>query len=65
MRNSLARTIYAEKIATEIAEHYDSEKKGFLGDVKKERKNIIFAISEKWGKGKTFLMKLLSNAAKT
>lgn len=61
MKDNLARTTYAEKIATEIAEHYDSEKKGFLDGVKKERENIIFAISGKWGEGKTFLLNLLED----
>src|SRR3989344_2194651 len=59
MRDNLARITYAEKIATEIADHYDSEKSAFLSGEKKERENIVFAISGKWGEGKTSLLNFL------
>lgn len=59
MEDSLARITYAEKIATEIADHYDSEKSAFLNGEKKERENIVFAISGKWGEGKTSLLSFL------
>lgn len=59
MKDNLARIIYAEKIAAEIADHYDSEKSAFLSGRKKERENIVFAISGKWGEGKTSLLGFL------
>ena len=59
MKDNLARITYAEKIATEIADHYDSEKSAFLSGEKKERENIVFAISGKWGEGKTSLLNFL------
>lgn len=63
MKDNLARTIYAEKIANEIAEHYLVEKK-LCGDAKEKgdertQDNIIFAISGKWGEGKTALLSFL------
>lgn len=61
MKDNLNRTTYAEKIANEIADHYNSEKETFLKGKKKERENIIFAISGKWGEGKTFLLDLLED----
>jgi hypothetical protein len=59
MKDNFNRTIYAEKIANEITDHYESEKKAFLKGEKKERENIVFAISGKWGEGKTSLLGLL------
>src|SRR3989344_2761188 len=59
MKDNLARKIYAQKIADEISEHYDSELKDFNNGVKKDRENIVFAISAKWGEGKTTLLGLL------
>ncbi len=59
MRDNLARITYAEKIANEISDHYDSEKLAFLSGEKKERENIVFAISGKWGEGKTSLLNFL------
>lgn len=58
-KDNLGRKIYATKIAEEIAEHYDLEKSAFLAGTKKERENIIFAISGKWGEGKTDLLNRL------
>jgi hypothetical protein len=52
----LKRKIYAEKIAQEIADHYVNEKKAVSSSKKKKRENIVFAISGKWGEGKTFLL---------
>lgn len=59
MKDNLARKIYAQKIADEISEHYDSELKDFNSGAKKDRENIVFAISAKWGEGKTTLLGLL------
>src|SRR3989344_9264306 len=53
MEDNLARKIYAAKIAEEIADHYQAQKDG------KESDNIVFAISGKWGEGKTVLLDLL------
>lgn len=63
MKDNLDRKIYAQKIADEISEHYDDEKKNVLDGRKKEkeRENIIFAISGKWGEGKTGLLRLLED----
>lgn len=51
----LARKTYAEKIATEISNHYEFNR----NKEKKDRENIIFAISAKWGEGKTTLLSFL------
>ena len=51
--DTLKRKIYAEKIAEEIETHYDSKKETGHKD------NIVFAISGKWGEGKTELLNLL------
>jgi len=59
MKDNLARKIYAEKIAEEISAHYDDEERGVREGTKKERENIVFAISGKWGEGKTALLRLL------
>jgi len=60
MKNdNLGRKIYAEKIAEEIVEHYDLEKSKLLAGKKKERENIVFAVSGKWGEGKTDLLNRL------
>lgn len=59
MKDNLARKTYAQKIAEEISEHYDSELKDFNDGKKKDRENIVFAISGKWGEGKTALLNLL------
>ncbi|MCJ7545793.1 MAG: P-loop NTPase fold protein [Deltaproteobacteria bacterium] len=59
IKDNLARKTYAEKIATEIAEHYASEEKAVKDKQKEEKENIIFAISAKWGEGKTTLLDLL------
>ena len=53
MKDNLSRTIYAEKIADEISDHYQAQKDG------KESENMVFAISGKWGEGKTKLLDLL------
>ena len=60
IKDNLARKTYAEKIATEIAEHYASEEKAVKDKQKEEKENIIFAISAKWGEGKTSLLDLLT-----
>lgn len=51
--DTLKRKIYANKIAEEIESHYSSEKDSGHKD------NIVFAISGKWGEGKTALLDLL------
>ena len=53
MKENFARTIYAEKIADEIVDHYRAQKEGAEGE------NMVFAISGKWGEGKTTLLDLL------
>lgn len=53
MKDNLSRTIYAKKIADEISDHYEAQKVG------KESENMVFAISGKWGEGKTKLLDLL------
>ncbi len=62
MKDSLAREIYAQKIADEIKERYESEKEEFLKKNKQVRENTVFAISGKWGEGKTALLDLLEPA---
>ncbi|PLX27653.1 hypothetical protein C0583_00230 [Candidatus Parcubacteria bacterium] len=66
MKDTLSRKIYAQKIADEIVEKYNSEKKACEYDglnktlrYKKCRDNMIFAISGKWGEGKTRLLNLI------
>lgn len=59
MKDNLARKIYAEKIAKEIADHYASEQKLVADGHKENQENIVFAISGKWGEGKTALLRLL------
>lgn len=61
MKDNLDRKIYAQKIADEISEHYDYEKKEVSEGKKKECENIVFAISGKWGEGKTGLLSLLED----
>lgn len=51
--DTLKRKIYADKIAEELDGHYRSKKESGHGD------NIVFAISGKWGEGKTELLNLL------
>ena len=51
--DTLKRKIYADKIAEELASHYCSKQESGHGD------NIVFAISGKWGEGKTELLNLL------
>ena len=51
MEDKLGRKPYATKIANEIIDHYKEQ--ASKGD---ERENIIFAISGKWGEGKTALL---------
>jgi hypothetical protein len=51
--DSLDRKIYAEKIADEISDHYEAQKRG------EESDSMVFAISGKWGEGKTVLLDLL------
>lgn len=51
--DTLKRKIYADKIAEEIDAHYRANKESGRGD------NIVFAISGKWGEGKTELLNLL------
>jgi len=53
MNDTLKRKIYAGKIAEEIEGHYNSKKESGHQD------NIVFAISGKWGEGKTELLNLL------
>ncbi|MFZ3069366.1 MAG: P-loop NTPase fold protein [Microgenomates group bacterium] len=45
----LNHQLYANKIAEEIAKHYSKESK----KTKVERDNMVFAISGRWGEGKT------------
>ena len=52
-KDNFARTIYAGKIADKISDHYQDQKDG------KESENMVFAISGKWGEGKTKLLDLL------
>jgi len=59
MKDKLNRDPYAKKIADEIAKHYDTEKKEVEAKLKKACENIVFAISGKWGEGKTDLLRLL------
>jgi len=51
--DTLKRKIYADKIAEEIDNHYSTKQGAGRGD------NIVFAISGKWGEGKTELLNLL------
>lgn len=51
--DTLKRKIYADKIAEEIDAHYRANKESGRED------NIVFAISGKWGEGKTELLNLL------
>lgn len=51
--DTLKRKIYADKIAEEIDAHHRANKKD------SRRDNIVFAISGKWGEGKTELLNLL------
>lgn len=51
--DTLKRKLYADKIAEEIDAHYSSNKESGHED------NIVFAISGKWGEGKTELLNLL------
>lgn len=51
--DTLKRKIYADKIAEELDSHYCSKQESAHGD------NIVFAISGKWGEGKTELLNLL------
>src|SRR3989344_1468258 len=51
--DTLKRKIYADKIAEEIDSHYQIKKEVGHGD------NMVFAISGKWGEGKTELLGLL------
>ena len=53
MKDALERKVYAAKISDEISEHYQAQKEG------KESESIVFAISGKWGEGKTALLDLL------
>lgn len=59
MKDNLARKIYAEKIATEISDKYDVERDLVKKGEKEAQENIVFAISGKWGEGKTGLLQLL------
>lgn len=51
--DTLKRKIYADKIAEELNGHYCSKQESGHDD------NIVFAISGKWGEGKTELLNLL------
>src|SRR3989344_3665787 len=51
--DTLKRKIYADKIAEETASHYNSK------EASGHKENIVFAISGKWGEGKTALLDLL------
>lgn len=51
--DSLDRKIYAEKIAEELEDHYNAQKNN------QESDSMVFAISGKWGEGKTVLLDLL------
>lgn len=53
--DKLGRKPYAKKIAQEINTTYENQQK----EDPKERENLIFAISGKWGEGKTILLHLL------
>ncbi len=61
MKDNLARTTYAKKIASEIEDHYNSEKIAVLKGKKNDPENIVFAISGKWGEGKTSLLTFIEN----
>lgn len=50
--DTLKRKIYADKIAEEIESYYSQKEDGY-------DENIVFAISGKWGEGKTELLNLL------
>ena len=60
-KDILKRNAYAKKIAEEIENKYAQEKNLVLEKKKKnsERENIVFAISGKWGEGKTVLLNLI------
>jgi len=64
MKDLLGRKIYADKIADEIIGHYSSQKKAVLDGEKEDRENIIFAISGKWGEGKTQLLGFIEKPLK-
>jgi hypothetical protein len=57
--DALDRGPYAKKIALDIIGHYHREKLLVRRGIKRERENIIFAISGKWGEGKSKLLDLL------
>ncbi len=59
MLDELGRTPYAVKIASEIEEKYKNELEAYEQNNKHERENIIFAISGKWGEGKSGLLDLI------
>src|SRR3989344_7422815 len=59
MNDKLNRKIYAEEIAKEISEKYDAEKELLRKDPKHKRENIVFAISGRWGEGKTGILDLM------
>lgn len=61
--DSIGRRIYAEKIVEELLAHFDSEEKK-ENDYKKsgnkyKKEGMIFAVSGKWGSGKTQLLRLM------
>lgn len=63
MKDSFGREVFAKKIVEEIVSKYKDELKRKKNDPEHERENIIFAISGKWGEGKTFLLKRIRSIA--
>ena len=64
MKDSFGRDIFAEKIVDEILSKYENEFKEYKKNPDHKRENIVFAISGKWGEGKTFLLKEIESIAK-
>lgn len=64
MRDSFRREIFAKKIIDEISNKYNDELKKFENNQDYRRENIVFAISGKWGEGKTFLLNEIEVIAK-
>ncbi len=64
MKDSFGRDIFAEKIVDEILSKYENELKEYKKNPDYKRENIVFAISGKWGEGKTFLLKEIELIAK-
>lgn len=59
MNDKLNRKIYANEIVEAINDKYNTEKELVRKDPRHNRENIVFAISGKWGEGKTGILDLM------